>query len=82
MGFSGLDEMRRGLVAVRDALTQAGVDIESAEITQRPMARVAVDEADATKLMRLIDALEESDDVSAVDANYDVDSALMERIAS
>ena len=70
------------LVAVRDALRQSGVDIDSAEITQRPMARVPVDETDATKLLRLIDALEELDDISAVDANYDVDTAVMERIAS
>jgi transcriptional/translational regulatory protein YebC/TACO1 len=46
------------------------------------MARVPVDEADAATLIRLIDALEESDDVSSVDANYDVDSSVMERIAS
>jgi YebC/PmpR family DNA-binding regulatory protein len=70
------------LVGVRDALTKAGVDLESAEISQQPMARVPVDEADATRLMRLIDALEESDDVSAVHANYDVDTAVLERIAS
>lgn len=70
------------LVPVRDALTQAGVDIESAELSQRPTARVPVDEADAAKLMRLIDSLEESDDISAVHGNYDVDSAVLERIAS
>jgi YebC/PmpR family DNA-binding regulatory protein len=70
------------LVAVRDALTNAGVQIESAEISQRPRARVPVEEADATKLIRLIDSLEESDDVSAVHANFDVDSAVLERIAS
>jgi YebC/PmpR family DNA-binding regulatory protein len=70
------------LVAARDALAEAGVATESAEITQRPMARVPVGEADATRLMRLIDALEDSDDISAVDANFDVDSAVMERIAS
>jgi YebC/PmpR family DNA-binding regulatory protein len=70
------------LVRVRDALTDAGVDVESAEITQRPTARVPVDEADATRLIRLIDALEESDDVTAVHANYDVDTAVLERIAS
>jgi YebC/PmpR family DNA-binding regulatory protein len=70
------------LVAVRDALARAGVGIESAEMSQRPMARVPVSEGDATKLMRLIDALEESDDISAVHANYDVDSAVLERIAS
>ena len=70
------------LVAVRDALSGAGVEIESAEIVQRPRARVPVEEADATKLLRLIDSLEESDDVSAVHANFDVDSAVLERIAS
>jgi YebC/PmpR family DNA-binding regulatory protein len=70
------------LVRVRDALTDAGVDVESAEISQRPMARVPVDEADATRLIRLIDSLEESDDVTAVHANYDVDTAVLERIAS
>jgi YebC/PmpR family DNA-binding regulatory protein len=70
------------LVRVRDALANAGVDVDSAEISQRPMARVPVAEADATRLLRLIDALEESDDVSAVHANYDVDTAVLERIAS
>jgi transcriptional/translational regulatory protein YebC/TACO1 len=40
-----------------------------------------VQDADASKLMRLIDALEESDDVGAVHANFDVDSAVLERIA-
>jgi YebC/PmpR family DNA-binding regulatory protein len=70
------------LVAGRDALTNAGVEIESAELSQRPKSRVPVDEADATKLLRLIDSLEESDDVAAVHANFDVDSAVLERIAS
>jgi len=70
------------LVAVRSALEQAGVEIDSAEVAYRPKARVPVEEADATKLFRLIDALEESDDVAAVNANFDVDSAVLERIAS
>jgi len=70
------------LVAVRDALADAGVEIEAAELSQRPKSRVPVDEADATKLLKLIDALEESDDVSAVYANYDVDVTVLERIAS
>jgi len=70
------------LVAVRDALHCAGVEIESAELSQRPKVRVPVQEEEAAKLMRLIDGLEESDDVSAVHANFDVDSAVLERIAS
>ena len=50
-------------------------------MTQRPRARVPVDESDAGKLIKLIDALEENDDVNAVHANFDVDSAVLERVA-
>src|SRR5262249_49070632 len=50
------------LTVVRDALQQAGIEIESADVTQRPKSRVPVSEDDAGKLMKLIDALEESDD--------------------
>ncbi len=69
------------LGAVREALQTAGVEIESADVTQRPTVRVPVDEADATRLMKLIDALEEFDDVGAVHANFDVDADVLERIA-
>jgi YebC/PmpR family DNA-binding regulatory protein len=69
------------LVAVRDALSSAGVDIESADVVQQPMSRVPVEEADAARLIRLIDGLEESDDVTAVHANFDVDAGVLERIA-
>ncbi len=69
------------LSAARDALIDAGVELESADLTQRPRVRVPVDESDAGKLIRLIDALEENDDVSAVHANFDMDSAVLERVA-
>jgi YebC/PmpR family DNA-binding regulatory protein len=69
------------LARVREALAAAGVEVESADVAQRPRSRVPVDDGDAGKLMRLIDALEESDDVSAVHANFDVDAAVLERIA-
>ena len=69
------------LTAAREALIDAGVEIESADLTQRPRARVPVGESDAAKLLKLIDALEESDDVGAVHANFDVDSAVLERVA-
>jgi YebC/PmpR family DNA-binding regulatory protein len=69
------------LTRVRQALEQAGIELESADVTQRPSARVPVGEEDAARLMRLIDALEESDDVGAVHANYDVDAEILERIA-
>jgi YebC/PmpR family DNA-binding regulatory protein len=70
------------LVAVREALREAGVEIESADVSQRPKSRVPLDEADASKLLKLIDALEESDDVGSVHANFDVDASVLERIAS
>ena len=70
------------LVAVRDALREAGIEFESAELTQRPKTRVPLDEDGAGKLMRLIDALEESDDVGEVHANFEVDADVLERIAS
>jgi len=69
------------LGAVRKALDSAGVQIDSADVTQRPKARVAVEEADAARLLKLIDLLEESDDVGAVHANFDVDASVLERIA-
>jgi YebC/PmpR family DNA-binding regulatory protein len=70
------------LVAVRDALVQAGIEIESAELIQRPKSRVPVEEADANRLMKLIDGLEELDDVAAVHANFDIDADVLEQIAS
>ncbi len=69
------------LTAAREALEQAGIELESVDVTQRPRARVPVDESDAGKLLKLIDALEENDDVNAVHANFDVDSAVLERVA-
>jgi YebC/PmpR family DNA-binding regulatory protein len=68
--------------AVGVALHRAGIEIESADIAQRPRSRVPVQEDAAPKLMRLIDALEELDDVSAVHANFDIEAGVLERIAS
>jgi YebC/PmpR family DNA-binding regulatory protein len=69
------------LPAVRAALEEAGVDVESAEVVQQPTSRVPVEEEEAARLMRLIDALEENDDVNAVHANFDVDADVLERVA-
>ncbi len=69
------------LTAVRAALEQAEIEIQSADIAWLPKARVPIEEADAEKIMRLIDALEDNDDVDAVHANFDVDADVLERIA-
>ncbi len=66
---------------VRSELEKAGVEMESAELLYRPTSLVPVEEAQAATLMRLIDALEENDDVSAVHANYDVAADVLERVA-
>ena len=60
------------LGAVRSALEDAEVTIEQAEVTQMPSVSVAVDEAGATKVLRLVDALEDLDDVQAVFGNFDI----------
>jgi YebC/PmpR family DNA-binding regulatory protein len=70
------------LQAAREALEQGGVEIESADLVWRPSSRVPVEESEAAKLLKLVDALEESDDVSAVHANFEVEAGVLERIAS
>jgi len=67
--------------AVRRALEDAGVEMQNAELAYRPSTVVPVDEEQAGKLMRLIDALEDLDDVSAVHANFDVSADVLERVA-
>ena len=69
------------LTAVRAALDEAGIEIETAEISQLPQMRVPLDEDTAIKVLRLIDALEDNDDVDTVHANFDVDADILERVA-
>jgi YebC/PmpR family DNA-binding regulatory protein len=66
--------------AVRDALESGGVAIESADVTQLPSTLVPVEEGEARTLLRLIDALDDLDDVQAVFSNYDIDESVMEKV--
>jgi transcriptional/translational regulatory protein YebC/TACO1 len=68
------------LVAVRTALQDAGIDYDSADPTFLPTVTVELDEEGARKVFRLIDALEDSDDVQNVWANYDVTDEVMEAV--
>ncbi|MEX0850348.1 MAG: YebC/PmpR family DNA-binding transcriptional regulator [Gaiellaceae bacterium] len=71
------------LTAVREAVEAAGFPVESAELAMVPKATVEIsDEATARKLMRLVDGLEESDDVQDVYANFDIPEAMLEAVAS
>ena len=60
------------LVATRSALQEAGIDYDSADIAFVPQLKVEVDAETARKVFRLIDALEELDDVQNIYSNYDV----------
>ena len=68
------------LATVREALQESGLGVESADITQRPSSWVPVGESEARKIFRLIDALDDLDDVQAVFSNYDIDDEVMERV--
>jgi YebC/PmpR family DNA-binding regulatory protein len=68
------------LVAVRTSLQDAGIDYESAEASFLPSVQVQLDEDGARKVFRLIDALEDSDDVQNVYANFDVSDEVMEAV--
>jgi YebC/PmpR family DNA-binding regulatory protein len=69
------------LHAVRDALVEAGIEFEAAEITMLPKSTVKLDEADARRVLRLIDALEDSDDVQDVYANFDIPDDVLQALA-
>jgi transcriptional/translational regulatory protein YebC/TACO1 len=68
------------LVGVRSALQDAGIDYESAEASFLPSVQVQLDEDGARKVFKLIDALEDSDDVQNVYANFDVSDEVMEAV--
>jgi YebC/PmpR family DNA-binding regulatory protein len=69
------------LTAVKDALSEAGVEAESAELTMEPSSVVEVDEGHAGTLMRLVDSLDEHDDIEAVHANFDIPEEILEQVA-
>jgi YebC/PmpR family DNA-binding regulatory protein len=71
------------LTAVRGAIEAAGIDVDSAELTMVPKTTVSLeDEHAAKKTLRLIDALEENDDVQEVYANFDIPERVMEAVAT
>jgi YebC/PmpR family DNA-binding regulatory protein len=68
------------VVAVRMGLQGAGIDYESAEATFMPSMTVPMDEEGATQLFRMLEALEDSDDVQNVYANFDVSDEIMDAV--
>jgi YebC/PmpR family DNA-binding regulatory protein len=69
------------LAGVRAALEDAGIDIESADQVMDPKTTVEVGEAEAGRLIKLVDALDEHDDVDAVHANFDIPEETLAALA-
>ena len=68
------------LVAARTALQDAGIDYDSADVAFLPSVEIDLDEEQARRVFRLIEALEDSDDVQDVYANYSVADDVMEKL--
>ena len=68
------------LVAVRSALQNAGIEYDSAESSLVPTMTVPIDEEAARKVFKLIDVLEDCDDVQNIYANFDVSDDIMAKI--
>jgi YebC/PmpR family DNA-binding regulatory protein len=70
------------LAAVREAVESAGFAVDSAELTMLPKTTVeVVDESDAKKVLRLMDQLEDNDDVQDVYANFDIPEQVLVAVA-
>ena len=65
------------LAAVRDALREAGIEVFSAELTMLPQSTIPVDGGEARRVLQLIDALEDLEDVQNVYANFDIPEEVM-----
>jgi YebC/PmpR family DNA-binding regulatory protein len=70
------------LTAVREALEESGVEIESAGIATEPKSTVEVNGHDAERLLKLLDALDDQDDVDEVFANFDIPEDVLEKLAA
>lgn len=65
------------LQQVRTEMETSGVQIDAGDVTYLPSTSIALDESSAPKVLRLVDALEDLDDVQAVFANFDIPDEIM-----
>jgi YebC/PmpR family DNA-binding regulatory protein len=68
--------------AVRDAIKKAGVEVQSAELAMIPQNRIHLDAQKAETMLKLMNALEDNDDVQNVWANFDIDDDVLERLSA
>lgn len=71
------------LSKVRDAITEAGIEFTSAEVTMLPMNTVKIDNSkEASQILRLMDGLDDNDDVQQAYANFDIPDEIMQEAAA
>ena len=70
------------LESVKQAIACHQIEIEHAELTSMPSNTITVDEKPAEQILRLIDKIEDNDDVQRVHANYDISDEIMEKLAA
>ena len=68
-------------LTVREQLEQASIGYASAELAMLPKTTVKLEQSDAKKILRLMDALEDNDDVQEVHANFDISEEVLEALA-
>ena len=64
---------------MKQALDEKGIPVSLAEVTMVPQTTVQLEGKQATQMLKLMDALEEHDDVQKVSANFDIDASVMEQ---
>jgi YebC/PmpR family DNA-binding regulatory protein len=69
------------LQTIKEALEGAGLTVETAEVTQMPSTTMPVAETQARQVLRIVDALEDLDDVQAVFANFDISDEVLASLA-
>ena len=68
-------------MVVRESLEASGVEFENAEITMEPQNSISLEAGEARQTLRLIEALEENDDVQEVYSNFDISDEVMDEVA-
>ncbi|PNX50099.1 MAG: hypothetical protein BV458_13800 [Thermoplasmata archaeon M9B2D] len=69
------------LIKARDVLVKSGIKVESAEITMIPKNTIVLDQNSASQVLKLMDVLEENEDVQNVYANFDIPDEVMEKVS-
>ena len=69
------------LAALRDGLAEKGIEVKDYEVVMVPSNTVKVEEKDAAKVLRLMESIEDHEDVRRVSSNFDIDEEVLEKLA-